>query len=133
MSERCNLKTLTAALCCFYHKNSVITAKVRKGRVCVRMSQVLTDSVIVCTCLNLVCCSFLLCMLLFLFSASPYFIECFQSFTLFVQPFGDLCTFKCSSWLLSTERHYLNALLKRNNPLLHSGKQSKKCMATLPV
>ncbi|XP_071342411.1 breast cancer anti-estrogen resistance protein 3 isoform X3 [Trachinotus anak] len=27
MSERCNLKTLTAALCCFYHKNSVITAK----------------------------------------------------------------------------------------------------------
>lgn len=30
MSERCNLKTLTAALCCFYHKNSVITAKVRE-------------------------------------------------------------------------------------------------------
>ncbi|XP_076579612.1 breast cancer anti-estrogen resistance protein 3 isoform X2 [Chaetodon auriga] len=27
MSERCNLKTLTAALCCFYHKNAVITAK----------------------------------------------------------------------------------------------------------
>ncbi|KAG7242275.1 hypothetical protein INR49_023950 [Caranx melampygus] len=27
MSERCNLKALTAALCCFYHKNSVITAK----------------------------------------------------------------------------------------------------------
>ncbi|XP_074524173.1 breast cancer anti-estrogen resistance protein 3 isoform X3 [Halichoeres trimaculatus] len=27
MSERCNLKTLTAALCCFYHKNSVISAK----------------------------------------------------------------------------------------------------------
>lgn len=29
MSERCNLKALTAALCCFYHKNSVISAKVR--------------------------------------------------------------------------------------------------------
>ncbi|XP_028260048.1 breast cancer anti-estrogen resistance protein 3 isoform X2 [Parambassis ranga] len=27
MSERCNLKTLTAALCCFYHKNSIINAK----------------------------------------------------------------------------------------------------------
>ncbi|XP_008282514.1 breast cancer anti-estrogen resistance protein 3 homolog isoform X2 [Stegastes partitus] len=27
MSERCNLKALTAALCCFYHKNSVINAK----------------------------------------------------------------------------------------------------------
>uniref|UniRef100_A0A3P8R902 BCAR3 adaptor protein, NSP family member n=1 Tax=Astatotilapia calliptera TaxID=8154 RepID=A0A3P8R902_ASTCA len=27
MSERCNLKALTAALCCFYHKNSVIGAK----------------------------------------------------------------------------------------------------------
>ncbi|KAK1897690.1 Breast cancer anti-estrogen resistance protein 3 like [Dissostichus eleginoides] len=27
MSERCNLKNLTAALCCFYHKNSVISAK----------------------------------------------------------------------------------------------------------
>lgn len=35
MSERCNLKTLTAALCCFYHKNSVITAKVRDGGECV--------------------------------------------------------------------------------------------------
>uniref|UniRef100_A0A3Q4I041 BCAR3 adaptor protein, NSP family member n=1 Tax=Neolamprologus brichardi TaxID=32507 RepID=A0A3Q4I041_NEOBR len=32
MSERCNLKALTAALCCFYHKNSVIGAKVRKHR-----------------------------------------------------------------------------------------------------
>lgn len=30
MSERCNLKTLTAALCCFYQKNSVISAKVRE-------------------------------------------------------------------------------------------------------
>lgn len=41
MSERCNLKTLTAALCCFYHKNSVITAKVRQTRVwgCVQYSQ----------------------------------------------------------------------------------------------
>ncbi|XP_037326395.2 breast cancer anti-estrogen resistance protein 3 isoform X4 [Pungitius pungitius] len=27
MSEGCSLKTLTAALCCFYHRNSVITAK----------------------------------------------------------------------------------------------------------
>ncbi|XP_047443363.1 breast cancer anti-estrogen resistance protein 3 isoform X2 [Mugil cephalus] len=27
MSERCNLKALTTALCCFYHKNSVISAK----------------------------------------------------------------------------------------------------------
>ncbi|KAM6921331.1 breast cancer anti-estrogen resistance protein 3 isoform 1-T1 [Xenentodon cancila] len=27
MSERCNLKALTAALCCFYHNNSVISAK----------------------------------------------------------------------------------------------------------
>ncbi|XP_041648104.1 breast cancer anti-estrogen resistance protein 3 isoform X2 [Cheilinus undulatus] len=27
MSQRCNLKTLTAALCCFYHKNSIISAK----------------------------------------------------------------------------------------------------------
>lgn len=35
MSERCNLKTLTAALCCFYHKNSVITAKVRDRGECV--------------------------------------------------------------------------------------------------
>ncbi|XP_072245085.1 breast cancer anti-estrogen resistance protein 3 isoform X2 [Leuresthes tenuis] len=27
MSERCNLKNMTAALCCFYHKNSVISGK----------------------------------------------------------------------------------------------------------
>lgn len=39
MSERCSLRTLTAALCCFYHRNAVISAKVRvKGgeRACVR-------------------------------------------------------------------------------------------------
>ncbi|TWW58341.1 hypothetical protein D4764_07G0010600 [Takifugu flavidus] len=27
MSERCTLKTLTATLCCFYQKSSVMTAK----------------------------------------------------------------------------------------------------------
>ena len=41
MSERCNLKNLTAALCCFYHKNSVISAKVRGRRVCESKSTML--------------------------------------------------------------------------------------------
>lgn len=31
MSERCNLKAVTAALCCFNHKNSVISGKVRES------------------------------------------------------------------------------------------------------
>lgn len=34
MSERCNLKALTAALCCFNHKNAVISGKVRETGCC---------------------------------------------------------------------------------------------------
>lgn len=67
MSERCNLKTLTAALCCFYHKNSVITAKVRDGGVCVCVCEdahVVYDSVLcisVCMTSNVQAVVFTLC------------------------------------------------------------------------